>query len=360
MQVTNLLYRIYAKPGNMAGFLTKKQCVHISTEVGKELADLKKSGVEITREVFEKVVRQKAPQVKMPNVASTEQEIVDLGTKRGFSESQMHTIFQSLDKNDIFACHSDIIDGIYVPFEKLKLPEHMNTLAHEFQHHLYNTTTVKKRFQKWIRAKAYAMKLKHMEKQAANQPQTAQKVSESVPKMRTDNFDERMEASNIYSQIESDLQELFRIGKPGQIPLIAKKTGDPKIFKRFYATEYYNGLTDEKRINAYIRAIIRHHIHPKNKDSMQFLIGLRNTLQDEALAYEVSDKVIAHVTPYPNGTTGVGIIADVYRRAVKIIYDELKIAVVECGKHEDLLQKGLPIKKYKTGLPTSAVVQRDV
>lgn len=366
MQVTSLLYRIYAKPGNMCGFLTKKQCVHIASEVGQELADMKKSGIDITREIFEDVIRKKAPGIKMPNIATSEQEMIEFGAKQGYSAEQIRELYQSLNEYDYIACHSELIGGIYVPLEKLVYPELMHAPAHEFQHYLYNIATVKKSFQKWFKAKLKILigKQKDLEakqsaKQASVHKPNAVPQESKLEQITESKFDRQMADNKKYSQIETDLQRLFKVNKDGELFIVSTITDNPEIYKKLYKMpKYFTGLTDDKRINAYIRAILRHHLHPKNTENLQKLIALRDLLQDETLAYGVSDKVIVHLLPSQKGTTNAGVISDVYRRVVKILNGEIKTCIVQFGKNQDLASKGLPIKHYQTGLPTSSVVPR--
>lgn len=342
MDVTNLLYRIYAKPGNCLGLLTKKQCVHIATEIGKDLVDIRRSGQEVTREVIDEVLRQRIPNKKLPNIATNKDEYIAAGIKNGYSEPSMAASFQEFVDQKLLACQSQCIDGIYVPIEKYQHPLQMSIVAHEMEHFLHSNHTVFKKFQKFMSelTKKFHQKKQHITPEAQN-AYIMQKGTE---------------ASYLFHSLEDDLHRLFGVTDEGGVKLLKGKINAPKDYVDFYANaKSFSGLTNEKRLNAYIRAILRHHFHPKNIDNIKYLTPLKLHLAEEARAYEVSDKTILYALNTEKGVhTNLGLLSDIYARASQILSDEIKICVLQHGVVEDLAKQGKPIRRYSTALPTSS------
>lgn len=110
-------------------------------------------------------------------------------------------------------------------------------------------------------------------------------------------------------------------------------------------------MTDIKRIDAYLRSIIRANIHPKNGQKNLLKI-IKSLFEDEGRAYKVTENVINYAEG-SDKVTPLGVRSYVYKRACKLLNKEIKIA-----KKYKIIRKHKRMPYINTGLPTNSFVGR--
>ena len=53
---------------NKLGLYSKRQCVDIATNIGKELVDLSSSGAELTTDLFQKTIKKYGKKINVENI----------------------------------------------------------------------------------------------------------------------------------------------------------------------------------------------------------------------------------------------------------------------------------------------------
>ena len=82
MRTPDCIYNFMTAPFNRFGIFTRRNCVDKATQIGKELVDI--TGTEtLTKEVIESVVKKHAKGIKLPNLATTSEEAIELSVKCG-------------------------------------------------------------------------------------------------------------------------------------------------------------------------------------------------------------------------------------------------------------------------------------
>ena len=180
-----------------------------------------------------------------------------------------------------------------------------------------------------------------------------QKISSPKEKVKSSTPIEKFETHEhiaLESDIQMDLIKYFGIeclAKTGGLKGVEPTAeGVTKLLK----SKNFTGLTEDKRIDAYIRAITRHHINPKNKDSFVGLVTVKNTLDDEVRAYAAGDAVKRYMTGSEN-ITSQGLVSEIYKRTSKVLKNEILKNLEYIGDNKTKVAK-----KVQTGLPTSSYV----
>ena len=246
------------KAGNRVGLYSKKQSVEAATNIGKELVDLSQNGTPVTKEMIQSVIKKHAPKAKV-NIITDKDEFA-----RGIKNAGENPDAIDMVTNSYAAMYFNIgqgkAKGIFIP--NLKSTQDMSNFAHEFEHYMYNEHTPKRKL-----ALAVFRKIGKLAEKS--------KPLQSKPSKKS-----------AYEQIatEADLQVLlhqyfgiknlaFAGGLRGVKPTAESVT-------ELLGSENFRGLTDEKRINAYIRTITRSQMHPKNNENMPQLILTKTALDD--------------------------------------------------------------------------------
>lgn len=329
MFISKMARFVATKTINPLGFYTKQQSVDAAINIGKELVDLSKSGKPITKELIQSTIKKQVPKANV-RIVTDKNEFKQLLETAGES-------FEAIDSAaaDYGAVYFNMgkTKGIFVPSLNCSNPNSkaIPTFAHEFEHYMYNEHTPKQ-----------SMIMKMVQKIASKK----EKVKPSTPIEKFETY----EHIALESDIQMDLIKYFGIenliktrGLKGVEPTAE---GVTKLLKG----KNFTGLTDDKRVDAYIRAITRRHINPKNKDSFVDLLTVKNTLDDEVRAYAVGDAVKRYMTDSEN-ITGQGLVSEIYKRTSKVLKKEILKYLEYIGDNKTKVAK-----EVRTGLPTSAYV----
>ena len=128
-------------------------------------------------------------------------------------------------------------------------------------------------------------------------------------------------------------------------------SNNPEEILKFYSGNKYTGLNSPKRIDAFIRAILRHSANPKNKNALKELKRIKIGLSDELRAYKTSENVERYITNNYKEISIQNLTVDIIERALRLIDKEIKIA----RKEAFLRLIGLrPKKTYTTALPSAS------
>lgn len=335
MNVGKTLYNIYTYPINRIGLLTKKNCVDIATNVGCRLSDIEKSGKVLTPEIISNVIKKEAPHIKLPNIVTTREQAVELSVKNGCPKEIAELSFDETVNSKCIAWYSPQYKGFYVPqvgqntTNWREMPSEI--IAHELEHYLYRSLNpalnLRSLFSKF---------LNKMDKNTIS-PEEKFKRHISNPNR------------NIPYNIQNKLFEYFgtlahQLDKhPADF-----KSGDKAVLQ-LLKSPAFSGLTDVKRIDAYIRSIIRANIHPQNGQK-NILKIIQKLFEDEARAYKVTENVINHADEVDK-ITPFGVRSYVCKRASEILDKEIQIA-----KEYKKIRKNKYIPHIKTGLPTNSYV----
>lgn len=329
MFISKMARFVATKTINPLGFYTKQQSVDAAINIGKELVDLSKSGKPITKELIQSTIKKQVPKANV-RIVTDKNEFKQLLETAGES-------FEAIDSAaaDYGAVYFNMgkTKGIFDPSLNCSNPNSkaIPTFAHEFEHYMYNEHTPKQ-----------SMIMKMVQKIASKK----EKVKPSTPIEKFETY----EHIALESDIQMDLIKYFGIenliktrGLKGVEPTAE---GVTKLLKG----KNFTGLTDDKRVDAYIRAITRRHINPKNKDSFVDLVTVKNTLDDEVRAYAVGDAVKRYMTDSEN-ITGQGLVSEIYKRTSKVLKKEILKYLEYIGDNKTKVAK-----EVRTGLPTSAYV----
>lgn len=326
MFISKMARFIVSKTTNHFGYYTKQQSVDAAINIGKELVDLSKSGKPITKELIQSTIKKQVPKAN-----------VRIVTDKNEFKQLLGENFEAIDSAtaDYGAMYFNMgkTKGIFVPSLNGSNPNSkaIPTFAHEFEHYMYNEHTPKR-----------SIFLKLVQEIASKK----EKVKHSTP---IEKF-ETLEHIALESDIQMDLIKYFGIenlmktkGLKGVEPTAE---GVTKLLKG----KNFTGLTNDKRVDAYIRAITRRHINPKNKDSFVDLVTVKNTLDDEVRAYAVGDAVKRYMSGSGN-ISGQGLASEIYKRTSKVLKNEILKYLEYIGDNKTKVAK-----EVRTGLPTSSYV----
>ena len=322
------------------GFYTKKGCIRAATAVGKDLLDLSRAGKELTADEIYIAMSRRVPHVKKPNIAFGRDELLAAIKKANYNELEQRYImklyFESPSGKYIGGFFDSGIEGIYLNMDFIKsLPE---VIAHELEHYIEfysNPLTMIKRFFNKL-SPSFRMSKKAYDTEIAANLNSEHK-EEFIQK------EIRMRLERIMDDARLGVQKYIyeRFGLGGLIPrevFIKYGFSDEDVIK-FLKSDIFTGLSDEKRIDAYLRAILRHYIHPR-KNPWRYN-SLKRTLEREINAYQTTDNVVRYRNKKECLTT-YKVRLSLYKRLLSIIDNEKHIAKSKKGK----------VPKYRPSLPT--------
>ncbi len=353
----SIVQNILAKSINRVGLYTKRQCVDVASKIGKDLVDVSRNGDGINKDVIRNIIAKRAPKADIENIATNKDEFHSAMIKKGYSKEQSDMFFKDIENSGFGAFYSGYIKGIYVPLEVMDKPEQMNTVAHEMEHFLYNNNTVEQKFAKWLGGKILKLQNKLAQAEKKTDMKSISIAEDVFSKIHVPEQNISQEAplmtsmENVGDKIQFDLLERFGLNNDS-IRIFEDLEPDSRGVKKYLCSGYFSGLHTNKRVSAYIRAILRNSIHPKNKDSVEELAAISKYLEDESRAYKVSDNVIRYASG-KKGLTDAGIVSYIYKLASKMLDRESKLAVKYYTKNYDNPNP----KHWVTGLPTSALVK---
>ncbi len=337
MGISRLASTFFQKTGNRIGLYTKKQSVNASINIGKELVDLSKNGTPMTREVIQSVIKKHVPKAKV-NIITDKNEFATVLRNAGENPEAVDAVTSGATA--IYFNLQGKAKGIFIP--KLQTPNEMANFAHEFEHYMYDEHTPKRK-----------LLLKTVKK--------ITNIADRIKPSKTKPMQPPNEHEQIATEfdLQRNLREFFGIRNLtlcGNLKGV-KPTRDG--VNELLQGENFIGLTNEKRVNAYIRAITRNIMHPKDRKSLSKLLLSKTTLDDEARAYSVSD----NVRRYATGDTSItpdGLVSDIYKRTSAVLKDEIKLAAKNLRKHKTpktatKMEGPIVVNgEFKTGLPTNS------
>lgn len=330
MRIGKIASTLVRKFSNRIGFYSKKQSVEVATNIGKELINLSRTKTPLSKELVQSVIKKQGKHLKV-NVITDENEISKTLAKDGISSQDIENLKQSYAA--FYFGTAKGTTGIYAP--NLTQEGAISDFAHEFEHYMYDEHTPKRKI--LISTVRKIVKV-------ADKLKNILKIKESPKKLKQVNT-ERV--------IQNDLQSLFGINN-----IIFAKMPEKYEFNKYLKGENFEGLQSDKRVDAYIRAITRHSINPKNKGSFGTLLMTKTTLDDEIRAYGVSDAVkkYAHNT---NAISWEGIVSDIYRRTSEVLKKEMKLSLTaKHKKDEKFITTGLPTSAYKSNFLSSLLSEK--
>lgn len=327
MFISKMARFVATKTINPLGFYTKQQSVDAAINIGKELVDLSKSGKPITKELIQSTIKKQVPKANV-RIVTDKNEFKQLLETAGES-------FEAIDSAaaDYGAVYFNMgkTKGIFAPSLNGSNPKAIPIFAHEFEHYMYNEHTPKQ-----------SMIMKMVQKIASKK----EKVKPSTPIEKFETY----EHIALESDIQMDLIKYFGIENLMKTKSLKGVEPTAEGVTKLLKGKNFTGLTDDKRVDAYIRAITRRHINPKNKDSFVDLVTVKNTLDDEVRAYAVGDAVKRYMTDSEN-ITGQGLVSEIYKRTSKVLKKEILKYLEYIGDNKTKVAK-----EVRTGLPTSAYV----
>ena len=306
------------------GFYTKKGCIRAATEVGKDLADLCRAGKELTSDEIRRVFAQRIPNLKLPELASDKKELMALLQKNGADEFYQRFFSELLYGKGATprGLFSPVLKGIFYKKDLASPLSSTEIIAHEAEHYMEfyaNPQIIIKRFFRSLSpgVRRFKVNYKARLERALNSP--------DKDKILDDWVKEDLNRADSMS-IHVDLMDYFGV--------LHALSGKPRIFKGFAPTEdgfvkylasdAYNGLYNDKRVDAYIRGVMRHSLHPGSKRKNAYK-NLRDRLKSEANAYQVSDNMVRYIEGQ-DALSYAKIRSLVFKRALKIVDKELWLA----------------------------------
>lgn len=325
MKIGQLLYKASKALGDYSGYYTKKQCVRISADIGKELIDLRRLGQDLTVDVLDSVTQKHIPKINL-NIITDPSEYEQILMTAGYTKDVIPKILEH-SAGQCFNFFNG--KGIYIP--NLSKENGASVFAHELEHHMFNEHTFwRKKFNQILE------KIRTIYINGNNgKPDT----------IDTDKF------NNSSKGIRKNFEKY--IGSYFGLPIINKNLGKKNIgfiysnVNDFLAGEYYKGLTSEKRIDAYIRAISRNLMHPANENSATNILAINRVFKDEVRAYKAEEIV----NQYARGDENIGIKglrSELYSKSIKVLRKEFWLALkYKISKNTKPKQTGLPINAHK-------------
>ena len=299
-----MLQSIAAKASKKTGIYSNKQCVDTAINIGKDLVDISRNNnnINITPDLIKQTLKKQAPKVNI-NIINDIEEFKAIMRHAGMSPEEINRLSKTgLARSFQFGSHR----GIFLTKE---LGDRIFAItAHEIEHYLHKQHGFGKKVVEPLLKPFYRLF-----------------------KINRKNIEQIL----LEHEYESKILKMFGLARPNNI-----KTNDFKTY-----ASYLTGLTGDKRIDAYIRAISRHFIHPKNKGAVKQLKSVKSKFEEESRAYTVSKVVDQYYKKEPPEKS---FIAQLYSRVIGVLENEIKIA-----RKSSLISQQK--KTYKTGLPTTAV-----
>jgi len=318
MGISKIVRFALTKVGNHVGYYSKRQSVEAATNIGKELVDRLRTSTELTQDVIQSTIRRHVPHANV-NIITDKNAFKDLLVKAGENPDALETAASG--SAAMYFNMMGKAKGIYIP--RIQTTGDISNFAHEFEHYMYNEHTPKRKIL----------------------VTSVQKIGNMVEKIKPPKNEPAYEHISLEASVQKDLMELFGIQHLGFTGGLQGVKATPESVTALLNGKNFAGLTTEQRINAYIRAITRSHINPKNKDSVGKIFTTKTVLDDEARAYGVSDAVERYASGSDN-ITWQGLTADIYRRTSNVLNDEIKVGLRHTGKTQKVVQTGLPTTSY--------------
>ena len=292
MYFANFVSKIIGKPIDDFVVMTNRQCVKVSTKIGKDLSDIYKQGAELTDEIIEKTINKYLPSIKPPNIISNEEGLINVAQKYKVDSEYAVERYNQILSSGAIAWQNSLLEAIFLPAcnKDARYPE---IIAHELEH-FFNRKYTPGSIRVDTRAPRRAI-------------QAAPKNNINV----------------LNGNILKTLFEKFGVSQ-NQIEFIENIPSTDEGVKRAFRSKLYLGLDTDKRTDAYIRAIFRHYIHPSTGNS-KILKILKRSYSDEVRAYEVSDNVKKYRCNI-NGMSHNKIRSSILKRLCNILDDEIILA----------------------------------
>lgn len=329
MALSKVLWNVSKKAGNYCGLYTKKQCVELSTNIGKELVDLSRKNGGLTNEVLDATVKKFVPHANV-KIFNSKKALQEELAKAGNSEQFVELITSG--RAAIYFNMQGRAKGIYIP--RVETDTEISNFVHELEHYLYSEHTPK-------------------HKAIMSGAQSLTRMSEklkSLFKKSSNDVGKHNSGSHLFTEkdLQGDILNLFGIQHleaTGKLKGVGATSDD---INKLLEGENFVGLTSPARRKAYIRAITRHNIHPKKKDQWANLQIVKATIDDEVRAYKVSDEVLRYASG-SSDATWQGVMSEILSQTSKVLDDEIDLAW-------DVMKKRIGKPKIKTGLPTTSFV----
>ena len=325
MGLSKIARTIATKAGNRLGFYSKKQSVDISINIGKELVDLSRAGKQINKELVQSTIKKYAPNVKV-NIITDKDELRQLLKNAGENVEKLEAAANGYAA--LSFSFGKGAKGIFVP--SLGTESGISHFAHEFEHYMYNEHTPKRNLAIKTVRKMAKLEEKFKKAKPANKPETYNQIS-------------------LENKIQRSLREYFGINDLSVTGGLKGVEPTAEGVTELLKGKNFTGLTSDKRVDAYIRTITRHHVNPKNKTSFADLLLSKTTLDDEARAYGVSDAVNRYISG-KNEITWEGLTSEIYKRASKVLKGDMAKSLETLGN----TNKTEVTKEIKTGLPKTS------
>ena len=342
--ISNVVTKAVSYIEKRTGFYTKKGCVRVATKIGKELADIQKVGKNIAAEDIYNILSREVPHVKKPNIAIGREGLAELLSKSKLNELEQKFILHELYLNDrtskyVMGLFNSGFEGIFL---RTELPKEgfPAIAAHELEHYMefYSNpqTIIKSFFEKLMPSYrkgklAYEIKMAKILNSSDKDNFIEQEISRRVANgPRVPSYGVQINLTDGLGLKETLMQDKLK-----------KYGSSEEDVLRFLKSDIFDGLSNEKRIDAYLRGILRHYIHPKVNPNRYR--RLRRSLKSEINAYQVSDNVMRHEGS--DTLTVPKVRLSLYKRLINIIDKERLIAKFGKGK--------APL--YTPGLPTPAI-----
>lgn len=325
MGLSKIAHTIATKAGNRLGFYSKKQSVDISINIGKELVDLSRAGKQINKELVQSTIKKYTPNVKV-NIITDKDELKQLLKNAGENVENLEAAANGYAA--LSFSFGEKAKGIFVP--SLGTESGISHFAHEFEHYMYNEHTPKRNLAIKTARKMAKLEEKFKKAKPANKPETYNQIS-------------------LENKIQRSLREYFGINDLSVTGGLKGVEPTAEGVTELLKGKNFTGLTSDKRVDAYIRTITRHHVNPKNKTSFADLLLSKTTLDDEARAYGVSDAVNRYISG-KNEITWEGLTSEIYKRTSKILKGDMAKSLETLGN----TNKTEVTKEIKTGLPKTS------
>ena len=322
-----MLSKLSTNIGNKLGLYSKQQCIDIATNIGKELVDLSCSGAELTKDVFQNTIKKHGKKVNVENIITSKSELQELLTSVGYTKEEVHNLTNGSAASTFkLGRNGETVNGIYIP--RITKPEDISAFAHEVEHYIYdNNTPMMKALEKlcdFIEFISNKFKIKS---------------------------DESLSHIYLQKNIQDKLRDMFGIREltlqEGKFKGIEPTQ---EGLSQLLASEDFIGLTNNTRINAYLRTILRSEVNPKSRPKILDMLMLKNCLDDEARAYRVSDNINRYLSK-SSYTSHEGLITNIYQRASNLLKTEIWYAI----KNKIICKP----KINETGMPTKAYIGKD-
>ena len=318
MKIPKILNTTTWKIANKFGLYSKKQSVEIATNVGKDLIDTAFGGTLVTKEVIQTTLKKYVPSADV-KIITDKKEFANVLTTAGED-------FEKLDKAIISSSSAIYFNmqgkakGIYIPY--LDYVSDVSNLAHEIEHYMYNEHTP-------------------VRKTLVNIVQKFSNLKEKIFRPATQNYEQ---ISKTHS-IRQELRRGFGVYHLNMTDGFSGVPDDTNSINKFLAAKNFAGLRDEKRITAYIRAITRHYLHPKNKKTLYQTILAKTTFDDEVRAYTVCKNVQKHVTN-SDEIIWEGFVGEIFKKTSKVLKKEILVALNPFNRSSSPIRPGLPKTAY--------------